>query len=396
MRFRRLDVFCCLLLLTGSLAAHAQYVHTQGTEIVDGSGKPLLIRGISMANWFVLEGSFWGFGDRSSSQSDIEWNFEALLGPTHAREFLHQWRQNFVSKGDVDRLAKAGFNTIRVPLHGKNFRTDDDEGFKLIDQLAEWCRQNHMYVILNFESGVGGFTAAAADDSSQYPWLLKDAGEQKRVNELWNRVANHYKNDPTILGYDLLNEPLLYPGYLTMENLVEPEYRRLTAAVREVDTHHMLMLQAACHGSFIEFGKPFDNNTTYVFHTDTNNPTMEWIQEFLDYRTKWNVPLYSGEIYDSKVDVETGHVELAEKFNIGWTIWPYKKMGGAGPYIFPTPAGWQKIVLFVRQTTVADRNALRPPQAEIDATFAQVIENEKNEHVVVHPEYLQLPGISPH
>ena len=129
---------------------------------------------------------------------------------------------------------------------------------------------------------------------------------------------------------------------------------------------------------------------------DTNNPTMEWIQEFLDFRTRWNVPLYSGEIYDSKVDVETGHVELAEKFNIGWTIWPYKKMGGAGPYIFPTPAGWQKIVLFVRQTTVADRNALRPPQDEIDATFAQIIENEKNEHVVVHPQFLKLPGISPH
>ena len=134
----------------GSLTAHAQYVHTQGTEIVDGSGKPLLIRGISMANWFVLEGSFWGFGDRSSSQSDIEWNFEASSGPHACQEFLQQWRQSLVSKGDVDRLAKAGFNTIRVPLHGKNFRTDDDEGFKLIDQLAEWCRQNHMYLILNF------------------------------------------------------------------------------------------------------------------------------------------------------------------------------------------------------------------------------------------------------
>ena len=31
---------------------------------------------------------------------------------------------------------------------------------------------------------------------------------------------------------------------------------------------------------------------------------MDWIQEFLDFRTKWNVPLYSGEIYDSKVDMD--------------------------------------------------------------------------------------------
>jgi len=380
----------------GSLAGHAQYVHTQGTEIVDGSGKPLQIRGISMANWFVLEGSFWGFGDRSQSQTDIELNFADLLGPTHAREFLYQWRQNFVSKGDVDRLAQSGFNTIRIPLHGKYFKTDDDEGFKLIDQLAEWCRQDHIYIILNIESGIGGFTAAPADDGPGYPWLLKDAGEQKVVNQLWQRIANHYKDDPTILGYDLLNEPLLWPGYLTMENLVEPEYRRVTAAIREVDTHHMLMLQAACHGSFIEFGKPFDNNTTYTFHTDTTNPNLHWLQEFLDFRIKWQVPLYDGEIYEAKSDWEIGHVELAEKHNIGWTIWPYKKMGGAGPYIFATPAGWSKIVLFVRQSAIADRNALRPPQEETDAMFAEILKNEKNEHLVVHPEYLQLSGISPH
>jgi endoglucanase len=384
----------------GSVAAHSQYVHTQGTEIVDGSGKPLLIRGVSMANWFVLEGGFWGFGDHGQSQSDVEMIFTDLLGPTHAREFLYQWRQNFLSKGDVDRLAQAGFNTIRIPLHGKYFKTDDDEGFKLIDQLAEWCRQDHIYIILNIESGTGGFTAAPADDGPGYPWLLKDAGEQQFVNELWQRIANHYKDDPTILGYDLLNEPLLWPGYLTMENLVEPEYRRVTEAVRKVDSHHMIMLQAACHGSFIEFGRPFDSNTAYVFHTDSAVPNLHWLQQFLDFRSKWQVPVYDGEIYDSKADWETAHVELAVKYNIGWTIWPYKQMGGTGPYIFPTPDGWSKIGLFARQSAefraIGDKNAVRPPQEETDAIFAEIIENEKNAHLVVHPEYLQLPGISAH
>ena len=43
-----------------------------------------------------------------------------------------------------------------------------------------------------------------------------------------------------------------------------------------------------------------------------------------------------------------------------------------------------------------DRNALRPPQKDTDAMFAEILENEKNEHVTVHPEFLQLPGISVH
>jgi hypothetical protein len=28
--------------------------------------------------------------------------------------------------------------------------------------------------------------------------------------------------------------------------------------------------------------------------------------------------------------------------------------------------------------------------------FAEILENEKNEHVTVHPEFLQLPGITTH
>lgn len=399
---QRLLIFFCLMLLIGSPIAHSQYVHTQGTEIVDGSGARLHIRGISTGNWFVLEGYLWGFGGLSQSQSDIELVFEDLLGPTHAKEFLYNWRQNFMSKEDVDRIAEDGFNTIRIPLHSKYFKTDDDQGFKLIDQLSNWCRQDHVYIILMLESGIGGFTGEASDDGPGYPWLLKDAGMQQYVNTVWQRIANHYKDDPTILGYDLMNEPLLWTGYLPMENLIEPEYRRVTAAIRRVDTHHMIILQPA-HGRFSEFGKPFDNNTAYSFHTYSADPNLHWLQQYLDFRSKWQVPVFDDEIYSERTpDWEIAHVELAEKYNIGWMIWPYKKMAGysSGPFTFPSPAGWWKIVLFAHQPVddraVEDKNAIRPPQDEIDSMFAAILENERNVHVTVHPEYLQLPGISAH
>jgi len=58
---RRLLVFYSLLFLLGSPAAHSQFVHTQGTEIVDASGAPLQIRGISIGNWFCAGRLFLGF-----------------------------------------------------------------------------------------------------------------------------------------------------------------------------------------------------------------------------------------------------------------------------------------------------------------------------------------------
>ena len=79
-----------------------------------------------------------------------------------------------------------------------------------------------------------------------------------------------------------------------------------------------------------------------------------------------------------------------------------QKMGGKspGPYTFPPPANWSKIVAFASQTredhTVKERNAVRPQQSETDTIFAEMLENEKNEHITVHPEYLNLPGITAH
>jgi endoglucanase len=232
---RRLRVLFSMLFLLAAPMAHSQFVHTQGTEIVDANGKPLLIRGISIGNWFVLEGYFWRFGGLTQAQSELELLFADLPGPTRAEEFLHHWRQNFISEADVRRIKEDGFNTIRIRLHTKYFKTDDDEGFQPIGTLLKWCRQQHLYVILMLESGVGGFAGEASDDGPGYPWLLKDAGMQQYVNEVWKPVAHHYKDDSILLGYDLLNEPLLWSGYLDMEPLIKPEYRRITEAIRQVD-----------------------------------------------------------------------------------------------------------------------------------------------------------------
>lgn len=394
----------CLLLLCAASSLRAQYVHTHGRQIVDPAGKPLLIRGISIANWMVLEGYLFGIGPNNTAQKDIEATLEDLLGPTRSREFLKQYRANLITAGDIHRIAADGFNTVRVPIHTKYFKSDNDEGFQLLDNLVRWCRADHVYIVLMMESGVGGATAMASDDGPGYPWLFKDPGAQATLNADWQRIARHYRNQPAILGYDLLNEPLLWTGYLSMdfEPLIEPELKRITAAIRAVDPNHMLILQPA-RGRFTQFGPPFDRNATYSFHSYGATPNQAFLQPYLDYRAKYNVPLLFGEVYaEREPKWLIDHVNLADQHNIGWIIWPYKKLQTKtpGPYTFPAPGHWDKFLAYAQQTrddhTIKDRYAIRPTQAEVDAIFAQLLENEKNTHVTVHPEYLQLPGIHPH
>lgn len=396
-------VVCCMLLPLGTPAAGARFARAKVTEIVDGSDKPILIRGVNMANWLLLEGYLWRFGGITQSMTEVEAITVDLIGPTQAKAFFYSYRRNFVSERDVHRIHQDGFNLIRVPLHAKFFQTDDAEGFQLIDQLSQWSRKEHIYLILVLQGGVGGITGEASDDGPGYPWLLKDIGVQQETATAWQRIARHYRDDPTILGYDLLNEPMLWSGYLYLDSLLEPEYRRLTAAIREVDPNHILILQPPL-GHFNVFGKPFDGNTVYSFHSYSATPREEFLRPYLDFREKYQVPLLFAEIYTESAPEWVGaHAHLAEQHNIGWIIWPYKKMYGdtTASFTFSSPPEWQRIITFAHMSRtdrdIKDKNAVRPEQKVTDEIFTELLEDEKDAHITEHPEILlQLPGISAH
>jgi hypothetical protein len=124
----------------------------------------------------------------------------------------------------------------------------------------------------------------------------------------------------------------------------------------------------------------------------------------MDFREKYQVPLLLAEIYtESHAEWVGAHAHLAEQHDIGWVIWPYKKMSGdtTAPYIFPSPAEWPKIITFAHMSRtdrdIQDKNAVRPEQKVIDAMFAELLEDVKDTHVTGHPEILlELPGISAH
>ena len=144
---------------------------------------------------------------------------------------------------------------------------------------------------------------------------------------VWQRIAGHYKDNPTVLGYDLLNEPIPhYPSLAPLNAKLEPVYRKLTTAIRQVDTHHILFLGGAQWDSnFSVFHQPFDNNTAYTFHKYWSKTDVSVIQQYLDFRDRYNVPIWMGESGENTDEWITQFVDLLNKNDIGWTFWPYKK-----------------------------------------------------------------------
>ncbi len=197
-----LSLACCRL-------PSAQFAHTRQKDIVDANGKALHLRGTNLGNWMVPEGYMWTFEGGPQSAREIEGLVTELLGPDKAVSFWHQYRESYITRQDIHvLLGEAGFNSIRIPLHYKFFETDNSEGFTLLDQVIQWSRLEGLYVILDLHAAPGGQTGTNIDDSDGYPWLYDSPQEQAHLIAIWQRLARHYKDNPTVLGYDLLNEPI--------------------------------------------------------------------------------------------------------------------------------------------------------------------------------------------
>ncbi len=196
-----------LALCPGLFAQHG-FVHTSGANVVDGDGKPLMLRGTNIGNWLEPEGYMFHFDGGPQSPSEIEALTEELIGPQKSEAFWKQWRETYITEADIDRIRAMGFNSVRLPFHWKFFDADNAEGFRIVDRLVQWARKDGVYIILDLHCAPGGQTGTNIDDSDGYPWLYTDADAQARTIAVWRRIAKHYAHEPIILGYDLLNEPI--------------------------------------------------------------------------------------------------------------------------------------------------------------------------------------------
>ena len=92
---------------------------------------------------------------------------------------------------------------------------------------------------------------------------------QERLIALWTAIARHCKGEPTIAGYDLLNEPVVTKAARQWRDLAA----RIAAAIRTVDAEHMLFVERlnSVAGDWSEdadrgFFRIPDPNTVYEFH----------------------------------------------------------------------------------------------------------------------------------
>jgi aryl-phospho-beta-D-glucosidase BglC (GH1 family) len=387
-------------LLPANLRAQSGFVHTKGEQLVDAEGHVVMLRGTNLGNWLVREGYMFRFEQGPASTREIEALTNELLGPEEAQKFWHAYLEHYITREDIQFIRKAGFNSIRVPLHYKYFAAGDNEGFALIDRVVEWSKEAGLYVILDLHCAPGGQTGTNIDDSWGYPWLYDSPEAQQQTIDTWKRIAAHYRDSKTVIGYDLLNEPIPhYPRLQVYNKDLEPLYRRIVAGVREVDTNHIVILGGAQWDSnFGVFGPPFDSNVMYNLHKYWMTPDQSAVQPYVDFSKRYHVPIWMSESGENKDEWIAQFHQVLEQDHIGWAFWPYKKMDAtSAPVSFSKPIYWDEIVAFAALpggTGEAEKHiAARPPQEHIKAAFADLLNKIELQNCQINAGYLKALGM---
>lgn len=176
------------------------WLHVEGTNIVDKYGNKVWLTG---ANWF-------GFNCREmmlldSYHSDIVADIKIVADKginvvrmPIATDLLYDW-----SKGTYPMSTDTYFNNPAV--EGMN-------SFELFNFMLENFKKVGIKVILDVHS------AQTDNMGHTHPLWYKGSITEEVFKSAWVWIANYYKNDDTIIGFDLKNEPHTNTGTLKMKS----------------------------------------------------------------------------------------------------------------------------------------------------------------------------------
>lgn len=375
------------------------FVRARGKDLIGLDGQPLALRGINLGNWFEPEGYMFLFEKGPQSPREIENFFSELIGAEEAEAFWAEYRKTYITPADIDFVRRCGFNSVRIPLHWKFFASGGN-GFELLDPIVAACRAANILVILDMHCAPGGQTGTNIDDSYGYPWLYESARSQQKLIDIWTGIARHYRDERIILGYDLLNEPIPhFPSLRIYNSRLEPLYKRVTQAIRRVDPNHVVILGGAqWDTNFKIFGPPFDGNLLYQLHKYWMTPDQSSIQEYVDFRERYNVPIWLGESGENTDDWIRQFRTLLEQNKIGWCFWPYKKLVKTSCVVSVSqPEGWNDVVHLASMPSgtgnAEKRIASRPSVSQSRAAMRSLLEKIRLRECQVNAGYLQALGM---
>jgi hypothetical protein len=162
------------------------------------------------------------------------------------RGVLFDFGRSMPTPADYADIARMGLNAVTLPFSYRPFygpaasETARGEVWKWIDRHVALAGQHGIRLILQL-AGVEG-AQFVPDTELPYDYRIwRDPALQESTAGVWRTVAAHYRDEPTIAGLSLFQEPVCAGTVDEWRDLA----RSLAAAIREVDENHTLFVDRA-------------------------------------------------------------------------------------------------------------------------------------------------------
>jgi endoglucanase len=176
---------------------------------------------------------------------------------------------------DLQVLGELGFNVIRLPFEWARLITGWRPGDPLpdaldaaylarIDEVIVLAAARQLYVVLDMHDFLkywSGPSAQACVDGS--------ADHQVLLARTWRLLARHFADSRTVLGYDLMNEPVRSGGAEACGSHNWHQIaQELLTAIRSVDANHLIIVEGPNYSLASRW--PTENPVPFV--TDSLSP----------------------------------------------------------------------------------------------------------------------------
>jgi aryl-phospho-beta-D-glucosidase BglC (GH1 family) len=235
-----------------------------------------------------------------------------------------------------------GMTAIRLPFLYMNLTDDDgnfsENAFARLDWFVENCSKRGMYVILDLHGAYGSQNGLdhSGQQNNEGGQLFNNQENRAKTVRLWEEIARHFKGNPAVAAYDLLNEPIGAGSTeeARTEKLQWDFFDELYKAIRAVDPNHIIMMEACWIPTNLPSPLRYGwENVVYEYHyyawgLESSTESMTAFNAgalLLPKVISHGVPTYIGEFNcfgDDAAWQDT--LQFSNQANFHWTTWTYK------------------------------------------------------------------------
>jgi endoglucanase len=291
----------------------------------------------------------------------------------------------FITDDDLARIAALGFNSVRVPFNHRLL--ERPEGWAVLDRLVDGCEAHGLVAILDLHAAPGGqspFFMADPESTS----LFRSVDARDRTVALWKSIAERCRDRPGVGGYDLLNEPM--PP--TSDALLQL-FRRIAAGIREVDPHHLVIVEGASFAGELEtFTGPVTRNECFSVHQYqlVGDGRQAQLDHFREVTSDRRIPLWIGEfgVKPAAHVAETVRLyDAAANGVAGYAFWTWKQVGTSEQGLVEMTAPltqWHTLLDWVGHGPVSFQT--RPSAADVSVAFDEFLSAARLTNATVHED----------